>query len=189
MAEDYDKTLLGRLGGSLDEQGRALKTIQGGQIVLQAKSATHDTQIDSAHARLKSLEHSIHGNGSDGLRTEMRLVQESQKRLSEDFSKSQDGLQKSISSGHARLEALMTAVRDDLETEIDTISKWKNGLGDIKIRGLESEKKESKDRKWAMLVFILTFSLASASFIGSCGPKIIQSWSQTPAENKTSLQR
>lgn len=71
---EVDPELLGRLAERLEETGRALKSIsvQVNQVSHQVSSL--DTKVESAHARLKTIEHIVNGNGGKGIKTELELA-------------------------------------------------------------------------------------------------------------------
>ncbi len=71
---EVDPELLGRLAERLEETGRALKTLTSQAVQNQAQLSSLHTKVDSAHARLKVIEHKVDGNGTRGLKTEVELI-------------------------------------------------------------------------------------------------------------------
>ena len=71
---EVDPELLGRLAERLEETGRALKANSIQVVQVQTQLSSLDTKVDSAHARLKTIEHIVNGNGGKGLKTELELV-------------------------------------------------------------------------------------------------------------------
>lgn len=76
MPGDIDPKLLGRLAATLEENGTALKTIQATQTQAAGERSANKSSTESAHARLKTLEHTVNGNGGDGLKTKIRLLEQ-----------------------------------------------------------------------------------------------------------------
>lgn len=82
---ELDPDLLGRLATLLDESGNAQKTLQVQVARLSAQLSAQQSELNSAHARVKQLERKVDGNGgNDGLRTNMRLVQQKSDQLDVD---------------------------------------------------------------------------------------------------------
>lgn len=71
---EVDPELLGRLAAQLEETGKALKTVAGQGVAHGAAISSLRTSMDSAHARLKTVETAINGNGNAGMRTEIQLL-------------------------------------------------------------------------------------------------------------------
>jgi predicted nucleic acid-binding Zn-ribbon protein len=71
---EVDPELLGRLAERLEETGRALKANSLQMTQVQTQVSSLDTKVDSAHARLKTIEHIVNGNGGKGLKTELELA-------------------------------------------------------------------------------------------------------------------
>lgn len=71
---EVDPELLGRLAERLEETGRALKALTSQAMQNQAQLSSLHTKVDSAHARLKVIEHKVDGNGTRGLKTELELA-------------------------------------------------------------------------------------------------------------------
>jgi predicted nucleic acid-binding Zn-ribbon protein len=109
--------LLGRMAAGLEEAGRALKTVQSQQLQLQAAVSSLHTKVDSAHSRIKSLEHKVDGNGSKGLKTEVEL-------LKHKLEGSDDGLKKlqtwRESLGDKKIQTLEEETRDARKSRLTT---------------------------------------------------------------------
>jgi predicted nucleic acid-binding Zn-ribbon protein len=71
---EVDPELLGRLAERLEETGRALKANSIQVVQVQTQLSSLDTKVESAHARLKTVEHIVNGNGGKGLKTELELA-------------------------------------------------------------------------------------------------------------------
>lgn len=178
--DGIDPGLLGRLAGSLDEQGQALKSIQSAHAVIHGKVSSHEAQIESAHARIKTLEQHINGNGDDGLKTAVRLVQENQKRMTTEIEKAQESISKTVEDGHRRLEASISEMRADMRKDIEDINAWRKDLSGAKLRTLEESqrdiqqesreiKREKRERHLTLAMFAATFALSLFTAVGSCG--------------------
>ena len=71
---EVDPELLGRLAERLEETGRAFKAISLQMTQVQTQVSSLQTSVDSAHARLKTIEYTVNGNGNKGLKTELELA-------------------------------------------------------------------------------------------------------------------
>jgi predicted nucleic acid-binding Zn-ribbon protein len=78
---EVDPELLGRLAERLEETGRALKALTSQAVQNQAQLSSLHTKVDSAHARLKVIEHKVDGNGGRGLKTEVELLKNDLRRI------------------------------------------------------------------------------------------------------------
>ena len=75
VKKDFDANLLGRLAGSLEDQSVLLRTLQETAATNSKESSSNSTKLDSAHARLGKLEHTINGNGDPGIKTRLALAE------------------------------------------------------------------------------------------------------------------
>jgi predicted nucleic acid-binding Zn-ribbon protein len=71
---EVDPELLGRLAERLEETGRTVKAFSAQNAQLSVQVSSLQTSVDSAHARLKGIEHTVNGNGGKGLKTELELA-------------------------------------------------------------------------------------------------------------------
>lgn len=83
--DTLDPELLGRIAGSLEEQGLALRQLQVSVVANNVQTGENKTKIDSAHARLKNLEEAVNGNGKPGLKTDQALLQQQLASAQEDI--------------------------------------------------------------------------------------------------------
>lgn len=84
---DVDSELLGRIAASLEENSRAMRTIEGEVHQLGRDVAEVKTSLRSAHARIRGIEDKLDGSGSgDGLKTELRVTQRDLQDVIEDVS-------------------------------------------------------------------------------------------------------
>lgn len=78
---DFDATLLGKLAGSLDEIGEALRVMRVEGTTNSKDIATVLAEVRIASDRIKALEKSLNGNGQPGLKTEVAQVKSRQDEL------------------------------------------------------------------------------------------------------------
>jgi len=83
MPPSINQELLGRLAQGLEESGHALKAQSAKLTQICVQVGSIETQLVSAHARLKKLEEKIDGNGNQGLRTDIALARKEISGISE----------------------------------------------------------------------------------------------------------
>ena len=169
--DDLDKVLLGKVAGSLDEQGHALKTLQEKQGDHGSLLSNAEARITSAHARIKDIDHTVNGNARDnGLKTDVVLMDQ---RL--------DTMEKQIEDCLVVKQKAHTS-----ESSVRALLNWKESLSNKEIEDLKAERKDSKAEKKdsrslraSVALALVAMFLSLASMATNCGPQAVKAWTPT----------